>query len=222
MRLLLVEDEEGLRGSLADGFREQRCEVEAVGTAAEALRLAREGAFDVIVLDRGLPDGDGVAALRKLRAAGCLTPTLILTARIEVSDRVDGLDAGADDYLTKPFAFAELSARVRALVRRGEPSTVTLQVGDLVLDPRNKSVVRGGQAIELTGTQFALLHLLMRHAGRTVTRKMALDAVWPQGLEGPTNVVDVYVNRLRGKIDKDFEPKLIRTVRGVGYAIGGD
>jgi DNA-binding response OmpR family regulator len=173
-----------------------------------------------LILDWMLPDRDGLEVVRNLRAVGRYTPVLFLTARTSIEDRVRGLDAGADDYLVKPFSFAELLARVRALGRRGgELAAAVLEVADLRIDPRGRTVERGGRRIELSNALFNVLFFLMRNAGQPVSRKMILDAVWNAQLDGHSNVVDMYISRLRNEIDRDSPRPLIHTVRGVGYVI---
>lgn len=220
MRLLVAEDNVEMGGALERGLREQGYFVDWVTSGAAALTKATTAGFDLLVLDWMLPDRDGVAVVRDLRGRGISTPVLFLTAKTAVEDRVAGLDAGADDYLTKPFSFPELTARIRALLRRGVESTAPiLEVADLRVDPRTRTAERAGQRLDLSPTQFTLLHFLVRHRGEVISRKMVLDHVWDLGLDHMTNVVDVYINRLRGKVDKGFDRPLIHTVRGVGYVL---
>lgn len=222
MHLLLVEDERRLAAAVRRVLEEEGHVVDLVADGADALAQARAEAYDGIVLDVMLPSLNGYEVARRLRAAGTSTPILMLTARDSIEDRVTGLDAGADDYLVKPFALAELLARVRALGRRsqmasGEPNI--LRVGDLELDLRSREAERAGKRIELTAKEFALLEALMRHPGQVLTRSQLLDIVWNYDVLTESNVVDTYIHYLRTKVDRDFEPKLIRTVRGAGYAI---
>ena len=183
------------------------------------LGAALATAYDAIVLDLTLPGLGGLEVLRRLRERGCAAPVLVLTARDSVDDRVRGLDSGADDYLVKPFAFAELLARVRVLLRRGSPQTSVIQVGDLVIDVASRSVERAGRPIELTSKEFALLEYMARHAGEVVTRTMISEHVWDINFDTLSNVIDVYIRYLRRKIDDPFEAKLIQTRRGVGYVL---
>jgi heavy metal response regulator len=219
MRLLVVEDEARVRSFLRRGFREAALAVDDAADGETALEQALYRPYDAIVLDLMLPGRDGFEVLRELRARGCRTPVLILTARDEVEDRVRGLDAGADDYLVKPFAFAELLARLRALLRRGAPDATVLRVGDLSVDLATRSVERAGRRIELTAREFALLEYLARHAGEVVTRTMIAEHVWNIDFDTFSNVIDVYIRYLRRKIDDPFETKLIQTRRGVGYVL---
>ncbi|RMG98047.1 MAG: DNA-binding response regulator [Candidatus Dadabacteria bacterium] len=220
MRILVVEDEAKVASFIRKGLEEERYAVDVAGDGEEGLELAELNPYDLIVLDLMLPGLDGFRFIQKLRGQGIATPILVLTARDSVSDKVKGLDLGADDYLTKPFAFAELLARIRALLRRGTPQTSpVLQVADLTLDPAARRVTRAGKPIELTAKEFALLEYFLRNAGRVLTRTMILEHVWDQSFDSYTNVVDVYVNYLRKKVDQGFEPKLIHTVRGVGYVL---
>ncbi len=220
MRILVVEDEEKVASFIRRGLEEERYAVDVALDGEEGLQLAETNPYDVIVLDLMLPGLDGFRFIQRLRAQEIATPILVLTARDSVGDKVRGLDLGADDYLTKPFAFAELLARVRALLRRGKTQTPpVLKVADLTLDPAARRVTRAGRVIELTAKEFGLLEYLMRHAGRVLTRTMILEHVWDQTFDSYTNVVDVYVNYLRKKVDHGFEPKLIHTVRGVGYVL---
>lgn len=196
-------------------------EVDAAGDGFEGFERARAGSYDLVVLDVMLPTMSGLEISMRLRRQKNTTPLLMLTARDSVDDRVAGLDAGADDYLVKPFAFAELSARVRALLRRkGDEVAATLRIQDLALDRAKREAKRGARRIELTAREFALLELLMKNAGRVLTRDQILAAVWPQDYDGASNVVDTYVHYLREKIDKKGAPPLIRTMRGVGYTMG--
>ena len=220
MRLLVVEDEVKMAGLLKRALDEEGYAVDVTGSGEEALWLGTENPYDAIVLDLMLPDVDGFAVCRGLRERGRWTPVLMLTARDAVRDRVAGLDAGADDYLTKPFSLAELLARLRALIRRGateRPSV--LRVGDLSLDPAARSVARGGRAIELTAKEYALLEFFMRHPGEVLTRTRLLEHVWDFAYEGDSNVVDVYVRYLRNKVDRPFGRDSIETVRGSGYRL---
>lgn len=221
MHILVVEDERRLARLLQRVLEEQQHVVEVANDGESGYDLAAVGAFDLIVLDVMLPGKDGIAVTRELRAAGVGSPVLMLTARDAVEDRVRGLDAGADDYLVKPFAFDELLARVRALGRRPtEPLGATqLKVGELTLDLVRHEARRGGRMVELTAKEFALLEYLMRHAGQTVSRTQITDHVWRYDFDGETAIVDIYVHYLRNKIDRGFSHPLIHTVRGIGYAL---
>ena len=220
MRCLVVEDDPKLGAVLKQGLEEQGFAVDICTDGGLGLALALATDYDVIVLDWMLPGKDGVQIVRALRQRGNRVPVLMLTARSSVEDRVQGLDVGADDYLPKPFVFAELLARLRAVTRRPqvEPSLV-LQEADLALDPARHEASRGGQRLDLTSKEFALLEYLLRKRQLVVTRRMILDHVWNMDYDGGSNLVEVYINYLRRKIDQDFEPKLIHTVRGVGYVL---
>jgi two-component system OmpR family response regulator len=220
MRVLVVEDEKKLGELLGRGLREEGYATDIADRGEEALWMARAVQYDAIVLDVMLPGADGFEICRQLRAGRIWTPVLMLTARDAVDDRVDGLDAGADDYLTKPFAFEELLARLRALTRR-TPSErpAVLEVGDLRLDPAARRAWRDGTELELTNKEFALLELFMRRPGVAVTRTQLLDGVWDMAFERRSNVVDVYVRYLREKVDRPFGRDTIETVRGVGYRL---
>jgi DNA-binding response OmpR family regulator len=221
-RVLVVEDERKVRRGLEEGLRAAGFEVEAAATGGEGARLGRDGAFDAVVLDWMLPGADGLEVLRGLRAAGRAVPVLMLTARDAVDDRVAGLDAGADDYLVKPFAFAELLARLRVLLRRGQPDRETvLRAGGLEIDLLRRRVTRGGAEVPLAHKEFALLEYLARHKGQAVTREMLGRDVWADPNYALTNVVEVYVNLLRKKIDPPGGPSVITTLRGVGYRLEG-
>ncbi|MCI0686891.1 MAG: response regulator transcription factor [Sporichthyaceae bacterium] len=220
MRALVVEDEIKMAGLLKRGLEEEGYAVDLADRGRDGLWLATENSYDVILLDLMLPDLDGLAICRRLREAGVWSPVLILTARDAVVDRVSGLDAGADDYLVKPFSFAELFARLRALGRRGAAARPTvLRVGDLVLSPAGRRVTRAGTAIELTAKEFALLECLMRHPGDVLTRTRLIEHVWDFAYDGDSNVVDVYIRYLRQKIDRPFGRQSIETVRGSGYRL---
>ena len=218
MRLLVIEDSPKMANLLRRGFSEEGYAVDVASTGVDGVWLATEIPFDAIVLDVILPDIDGFEVCRQLRKADRWAPLLMLTARDDVSDRVRGLDVGADDYLTKPFAFEELFARVRSLVRRaprGRPPV--LEIGDLALDPADHSVRRAGKSVNLTRKEFALLHYFMQHAGEALTRSRLLEHVWDFAFDGDPNIVDVYVGYLRDKIDRPFGRTSLETVRGVGY-----
>lgn len=220
MRVLVVEDNADMGAYLRQGLSEQGFAVDLVPDGERGFDYASSGVYDLLVLDRMLPGRDGLALLRGLRSKGITTPAIFLTARTAVSDRIEGLDAGADDYLVKPFSFAELLARVRVVLRRGgEALPSVLRVSDLSLDPVGRAVERGGERIELSAKQFALLHYLMRHEGQVVSRTMIQEHVWNYEFDGLTNVVDVHINRLRNKIDRGFDRPLIHTLRGVGYVL---
>lgn len=221
MRILLVEDERKVASFIARALREQAYAVDVAESGARALIFAREAAYDTILLDLRLPDMDGLAVCRELRRRGVHSPVLMLTARGLVEQRVEGLDAGADDYLTKPFAIAELLARVRALVRRGlQKSDATLRSGDLELDRHRRRAQRGGVTVPLTSKEFALLELLLLRAPEIVPRTEIVEHIWDVHFDSGTNLVEVYINRLRQKIDHERPTKLIHTVRGVGYRLG--
>lgn len=220
MRLLVVEDEQKVARFIRRGLEEEGYAVDVASDGETGLAMGLDHVHDLIVLDIQLPKLDGLRVLRELRQAGVSTPVLLLTVRANVEDKVLGLDAGADDYLTKPFAFQELVARVRALLRRrAETAPPVLEVADLRLDPAQRMVVRGNQKIDLTPREFALLDYFMRHPGRVLTRTMIAEHVWDYSFDPTTNVIDVYVNYLRKKIDADRQPKLLQTVRGVGYVL---
>jgi two-component system OmpR family response regulator len=220
MRVLVVEDNPDMGPYLEQGLREQGFAVDLVTDGNEGFRHAASGVYDLLILDRMLPGRDGLEILRRLRAQEIRTPAIFLTARSAVLDRVEGLDAGADDYLVKPFSFAELLARIRVVLRRGpENAPAVLRVGDLSLDPATHTVERAGQRIELSTKQFALLHYLMRNAGQVVSRTMIQEHVWNYDFDALTNVVDVHINRLRNKVDRGFDRPLIHTLRGVGYVL---
>ena len=219
MKILVIEDDREAASYLAKAFGEAGHVVEAAHDGEEGLALAREGRFDVLIVDRMMPKMDGLTVLAQLRQGGDQTPALILSALGQVDDRVTGLRAGGDDYLTKPYAFAELLARAEALGRRGEirDNDTVYQVGDLKLDRLSHSAERAGVHITLQPREFRLLEYLMKHAGQVVTRTMLLENVWDYHFDPQTNVIDVHVSRLRAKIEKDFDTPILHTVRGAGY-----
>ncbi len=221
MKLLIVEDEPKTGEYLKQGLGEAGFVVDLARTGPDGLHLGLTEDYDLAILDVMLPGMDGWQVLKALRAAGRGLPVLFLTARDRVEDRVQGLELGADDYLVKPFAFAELLARVRSLLRRGQPqaAAVILRAADLELDPVRRRVYRGGRRIELTAKEFALLELFLRRRGEVLPRALIASQVWDMNFDSDTNVIDVAVRRLRAKIDEGFEPKLIRTVRGMGYVL---
>jgi len=225
MRLLLIEDDADVSRFIVKGLRESGHTVEHADNGRDGLFLAASENFDAIVLDRMLPGGmDGLKLLETLRATGNRTPVLFLSALAELDDRVKGLKAGGDDYLAKPFAYAELLARLEALARRGQSDapTTKLRVADLEMDLLARTVRRAGRLIEVQPREFRLLEYLMRHAGQVVTRTMLLEAVWDYHFDPQTNVIDVHISRLRQKIDKDFSAPLIHTVRNAGYIMRGE
>ena len=223
MRLLVAEDSPKMASLLRRGLTEEGYAVDVVSNGVDAVWLASEETFDAIVLDVVLPDIDGFEVCRRLRRTGRWAPLIMLTARDDVSDRVRGLDSGADDYLTKPFAFEELFARLRSLVRRGpQERSPVLEVGDLLLDPAEHSVHRGGAPINLTPKEYALLHYFMRHPGEALTRARLLEHVWDFAFDGDPNIVDVYIGYLRDKVDRPFGVASLETVRGVGYRLRGE
>ncbi|MFT5391269.1 MAG: two-component system OmpR family response regulator [Gammaproteobacteria bacterium] len=221
MRALIVEDDPELNSYLAKGLRESGFVVEVSHDGKDGLYRATTEEFDVVVMDRMLPGLDGLAALRTLRSSGNEVPVLILSALADVDDRVEGLRAGGDDYLTKPFAFSELAARLEALMRRPRASAeVTfLSVADLSMNLLTREVKRQEQVLDLQPREFQLLEYLMRHAGQVVTRTMLLENVWGYHFDPQTNVIDVHISRLRAKIDRDFDRVLLHTVRGAGYSL---
>ena len=223
MRILLVEDEEKVSRFIVRGLAAESFAVDAAADGPSGLELATTYNYDLIVLDLMLPGISGTEVLRKIRSRDHRVPILMLTAKDAVSDKVEHLEAGADDYLTKPFAFAEFMARVKALLRRGSverPSV--LRVADLEVDRLSQQARRGGRRIELTAKEYSLLEYLMANARRVLSRTMIIDHVWDQSFDGATNIVDVYVRHLRNKVDDGHEQKLIRTVRGVGYMIADE
>jgi len=223
MRVLLVEDEEKVSRLVSRGLAAEQYAVDTAFDGRRGLELAETYRYDLIILDLMLPGMNGTEVLLKLRRTNQHVPVLVLTARDALSDKVENFEAGADDYLTKPFAFAELLVRVKALLRRGAVSRAsTLRVGDLELDQTSKQVRRAGRRVELTAKEYALLEYLMANAGRVVSRTMIIEHVWDQSFDGATNIVDVYVRHLRAKVDEPFERKLIRTMRGAGYAISDE
>jgi two-component system OmpR family response regulator len=221
MKLLIVEDDKEGAAYLKKALSEAGHTVDQAAGGREGLMLAAGEPYDVIVLDRMLPQMDGLAILRTIRASGVKTPVLLLTALGGIDDRVEGLEAGGDDYLVKPFAMAELLARINALARRPPPqdTPTSLQVADLKLDLLRRQVTRGGQRIELQPREFQLLEYLMRHAGRVVTRTMLLESVWDFHFDPKTNIVETHMSRLRAKVDRGHGEELIHTVRGAGYCL---
>ncbi len=220
MRILVVEDEKKVAAFIRRGLEEEGYAVDIASDGEEGLALALDGVHDLIILDIGLPKMDGLRVLQELRKKKSAPPVLLLTVRAAIEDKVLGLDSGADDYLAKPFAFQELLARIRALLRRSaEGAPAVLHFADLTLDPAKHAVFRGGQRIELTSKEFALLHLFLRNPGRVLTRTMILEDIWDYNFDPGTNVVDVYINYLRKKIDATGKPSLIQTIRGVGYML---
>ncbi|HJP67160.1 MAG TPA: response regulator transcription factor [Actinomycetota bacterium] len=220
MRVLVIEDHARMAELIERGLRREGYAVDLAGTAEDGLGLASTNEYDAILLDLVLPDGDGFEVVGRLRDRGRWTPVLMVTARDAVDDRVRGLDAGADDYLTKPFAFPELLARLRALIRREPaPRPTILEVGDLSLDPATHQVRRAGRTISLTPKEFALLQLFMRRPGVVLSREILLEHAWDFAYDGASNVVDVYVRYLREKVDRPFGRDSIETVRGVGYRL---
>jgi DNA-binding response OmpR family regulator len=221
MRVLVVEDERNISAYVRRALEEEGYAVDAAYSGLEGLDWAATVEFDLILLDLLLPGMDGMAVCRELRSRGSRVPILMLTARDAVDDRVRGLDAGADDYLPKPFALKELLARVRALTRRAAdaPKSPVLQAADLTLDPLTRQVQRGGKAIELTAKEYAVLECLLREAGRVLTRTQIAEHVWNYDVHNQSNIVDVYIRNLRRKIDDAFDEKLIHTVRGAGYRL---
>jgi DNA-binding response OmpR family regulator len=220
--VLVVEDYAPVRGAVLTALRDEGWSVDAAGDGAEGLRLAQSAGYDVIILDVMLPSIGGFEVLRLLREREVKGHVIMLTARDEVSDRVQGLDLGADDYMVKPFAVAELLARVRALGRRGARQAngrTQLRAGDLMLDVSRHSAVRGDREIELTVKEFQLLELLLRHQGQVLSRSQILDHVWQYDRDFASNVVDIYIHYLRNKVDKGFDRQLIHTIRGVGYTL---
>lgn len=221
MRVLVVEDDAKIASFIVKGLKQSGFAVDHAPDGEEGLHLARSQNYDVTVLDIMLPKLDGLTLLRRMREAGIASPVIILSAMASVDDRIKGLQSGGDDYLTKPFAFSELLARVQALIRRAtqtsEPTKLT--VGDLSLDLITREVIRNGRKIELQAKEFALLEYLMRHPGRVLTKTLILERIYDYNFDPQTNVVDVLMHRLRSKVDKEFPEKMIHTIRGVGYVL---
>src|SRR3954454_10775171 len=219
MRFLVVEDEKRIADFLSRGLESAGYAVDVAGTGSNALDLVHNTEYDLIILDLGLPDMDGLQVLQKVRNRKTSPPVLILSARDAVDDRVRGLEVGADAYLVNPFAFVEMLARVRALLRRGQPTPERLQVGDLALDCIRRKVTRATETIDLAPKEFAILEYMMRNRGRPLSRTMIVEHVWDMDYDGLTNIVDVYIRHLRSKIDDKYAQKLIQTVRGIGYTL---
>ncbi|WP_426416368.1 response regulator transcription factor [Aestuariirhabdus sp. LZHN29] len=224
MKLLLIEDDDTIARYVCKGLQQSGYGVDRVADGDEGLQLAIEGEYDLAIVDIMLPGRDGLSVIAELRARGSAMAVLVLSAKRSVEDRVRGLETGGDDYLTKPFSFSELMARVQALLRRAQVtvqavSPMTLALADLSLDLQRKTVTRGGEKIHLQPREFQLLEYMLRHPGRVITKTMILEQVWDYGFDPQTNVVDVLVCRLRSKIDKGFELRLLHTLRGVGYVL---
>jgi two-component system OmpR family response regulator len=221
-KILVIEDDAETADYVSRGLSQEGHSVEQVGNGQDGLYRATDGSFDLIILDRMVPVLDGLSVLRALRAAKIETPVLILSALASVDDRIEGLECGSDDYLVKPFSFAELLARANALLRRSESRVATnprLTVGDLVIDPLSRTVKRGGKKIDLKPREYLLLEYFARNEGRVVTRTMLLEQVWDYHFDPATNVIDVHVSRLRRKLEEGFERPLLHTVRGAGYML---
>lgn len=219
MRVLVVEDEKRIADFLSRGLQSAGYTVDVANTGGQAVDLVHSTEFDLVVLDLGLPDMDGLQVLQKIKNRKSISPVLILSARDSVDDRVKGLEQGADDYLVKPFAFVELLARARVLLRRGTPTPEKLQVGDLTLDCIRRKVSRSNENIELAPKEFSILEYMMRNRGRPLSRTMIVEHVWDMDYDGLTNIVDVYIRHLRSKIDDKYPTKMIHTVRGIGYML---
>ena len=219
MRILVVEDESRIADFLSRGLVSAGYAVDVAATGGSAIDMIHSTDYDLVILDLGLPDVDGLTVLQKIRNRKVSPPVLILSARDAVDDRVKGLEGGADDYRVKPFAFVELLARVRVLLRRGQPTPEKLQVGDLSLDCIRRKVSRDGENIELAPKEFSILEYLMRNRGRPLSRTMIVEHVWDMDYDGLTNIVDVYIRHLRSKIDDKWPQKMIQTVRGIGYML---
>lgn len=219
VRLLVIEDEAKIADFLRRGLESAGYAVDVAGDGAQAIDLIFAADYDLVILDLMLPDIDGLDLLQKMRNRKTNPPVLILSARDAVNDRVKGLEYGADDYIVKPFAFAELLARTRALLRRGQPMPERLQVGELALDCIRRKVTRGNDVIELAPKEFSILEYLMRNRGRPLSRTMIVEHVWDMEYDGLTNIVDVYIRHLRSKIDDNYPAKMIQTVRGIGYML---
>ena len=220
MRILLVEDEVKLSSFIKRGLVAERYAVDLAKDGRSGLELAQTYQYDLIILDLLLPGMDGSEVLRRIRKENSSVPVLILSARDALQDKVSNMESGADDYLTKPFAFAELLVRIKALMRRGPVNRAsTIRISDLELDRLSQQVKRAGHRIELTSKEYSLLEYLMSNAGRVLSRNMIIEHVWDQSFDGITNIVDVYIRHLRNKVDTGHEPKLLKTVRGVGYTI---
>jgi len=218
MRVLVIEDELKMADLIKRGLEEEGMEVETAYDGETGAGAAKTGNHDLILLDLGLPGRDGMEVMRELRESGLMTPILILTAQDSTEMKVTGLDTGADDYITKPFAFSELLARIRALLRRTHTEDTTkLQIGDLILNLINRRASRAGNEVQLTNKEFSLLEFFMRHPDEILSRETLSEKVWEETFDTLTNVIDVYINYLRNKVDRHYEPKLIHTVRGVGY-----
>jgi two-component system copper resistance phosphate regulon response regulator CusR len=219
MRILVVEDERRIADFLGRGLQGAGYAIDVAPDGATAIQFTHDTDYDLVILDLMLPDMDGLKVLERIRGRQTGPPVLILSARGQLDDRVKGLENGADDYMTKPFAFVELLARVRALLRRGQPAPERLQVGDLVVDSLRRKVVRGTETIDLAPKEFGILEYMMRNKGRPLSRTMIVEHVWDMDYDGLTNIVDVYIRHLRSKIDDKYVEKLIHTVRGIGYMI---
>jgi two-component system OmpR family response regulator len=221
MRILVIEDDQEAAAYMVKGLRESGSVVDHAADGKQGLIMAASGGYDTLIVDRMLPGMDGLSIIKTLRSTGDKTPVLILSALGEVDDRVKGLRAGGDDYMTKPYAFAELLARIESLLRRGkiESANTRLYVGDLEMDLVARTVRRANKVIDLQPKEFALLEYLMRHAGHIVTRTMLLEKVWDYSFDPQTNVIDVHISRLRQKIDKGFDKALLHTIRGAGYSL---
>ncbi len=219
MRFLVVEDEKRIADFLSRGLESAGYAIDVAADGTRAIDMVHATNYDLVILDMMLPDIDGLQVLEKIRNRKSSPPVLILSARGGVDDRVKGLELGADDYLTKPFAFVELLARVRVLLRRGQPTPERLSVGDLVLDCIRRKVIRGAENIELAPKEFSILEYMMRNRGRPLSRTMIVEHVWDMDYDGLTNIVDVYIRHLRSKIDDKWPVKLIHTVRGIGYML---